>query len=36
LDAGLDALFLDRKGERQGPEVIGDLREAVELIGGCA
>jgi putative hydrolase of the HAD superfamily len=34
LDAGLDALFLDRKGERQGPEVIGDLREAVELIGG--
>ncbi|MBP7067457.1 MAG: HAD family hydrolase [Methanothrix sp.] len=36
LDAGLDALFLDRKGERQGPEVIGDLREAVELIDGCA
>lgn len=36
LDAGLDALFLDRTGERQGPEVIGDLREAVELIGGCA
>ena len=35
LDAGLDALFLDRKGERQGLEVIGDLREAVELIGGC-
>ncbi len=35
LDAGLDALFLDRKGERQGSEVIGDLREAVELIGGC-
>lgn len=35
LDAGLDALFLDRKCERQGPEVIGDLREAVELIGGC-
>ena len=35
LDAGLDALFLDRRGERQGPEVIGDLREAVELIGGC-
>ena len=35
LDAGLDALFLDRKGERQGAEVIGDLREAVELIGGC-
>ena len=36
LDAGLDALFLDRRGARQGPEVIGDLREAVELIGGCA
>ena len=36
LDAGLDALFLDRKGERQGPEVIGDLRDAVELIDGCA
>lgn len=36
LDAGLDALFPDRRGERQGPEVIGDLREAVELIGGCA
>ena len=36
LDAGLDALFLDRRGERQGPEVIGDLREAVELIDGCA
>jgi len=35
LDAGLDALFLDRKGERQGPEVVGDLREAMELIGGC-
>ena len=35
LDAGLDALFLDRKGQRQGPEVIGDLREAVELISGC-
>ena len=36
LDAGLDALFLDRRGERKGPEVIGDLREAVELIDGCA
>ena len=36
LDAGLDALFLDRRGERQGPEVIGDLKEAVELIDGCA
>ena len=34
LDAGLDALFLDRKGERQGREVVGDLREAVELIDG--
>ena len=35
LQAGLDALFLDRKGERSGPEVVGDLREAVELIEGC-
>jgi HAD superfamily hydrolase (TIGR01549 family) len=35
LQAGLDALFLDRKGERSGSEVVGDLREAVELIGGC-
>ena len=35
LQAGLDALFLDRKGERSGPEVVGDLREAVELIDGC-
>jgi putative hydrolase of the HAD superfamily len=35
LDAGLDALFLDRKGERQGSEVVGDLREAVEIIGRC-
>ena len=34
LDAGLDALFLDRKGERSGREVVGDLREAVELING--
>jgi len=32
LEAGLDALFLDRKGERSGREVVGDLREAVELI----
>jgi putative hydrolase of the HAD superfamily len=32
LDAGLDALFLDRKGERSGREVVGDLLEAVELI----
>jgi len=35
LDAGLDALFLDRKGERSGREVVGDLREAVVLIDGC-
>jgi putative hydrolase of the HAD superfamily len=35
LQAGLDALFLDRKGERSGREVVGDLREAVELIEGC-
>jgi putative hydrolase of the HAD superfamily len=34
LQAGLDALFLDRKGERSGREVVGDLREAVELIEG--
>jgi len=32
LQAGLDALFLDRKGERSGQEVVGDLREAMELI----
>lgn len=36
LEAGLDALFLDRKGTRSGREVVGDLREAVELICGCA
>jgi HAD superfamily hydrolase (TIGR01549 family) len=35
LEAGLDALFLDRKGERSGREVVGDLREAVELIDCC-
>jgi len=35
LQAGLDALFLDRKGERSGPEVVGDLREAAELIESC-
>ena len=35
LEAGLDALFLDRKGERSGREVVGDLREAVVLIDGC-
>jgi putative hydrolase of the HAD superfamily len=34
IQAGLDALFLDRKGERTGPEVVGDLREAVVLIDG--
>ncbi len=36
LDAGLDALFLDRKGMRSGSEVVGDLREAVELIDNFA
>ncbi|OPY54873.1 MAG: Phosphoglycolate phosphatase [Methanosaeta sp. PtaU1.Bin060] len=36
LEAGLDALFLDRKGMRSGSEVVGDLREAVERIYGCA
>jgi putative hydrolase of the HAD superfamily len=35
LEAGLDALFLDRKGERSGPEVVGDLREAMAHIDGC-
>jgi len=35
LEAGLDALFLDRKGERSGREVVGDLREAQVLIYGC-
>jgi HAD superfamily hydrolase (TIGR01549 family) len=34
LEAGLDALFLDRKGLRNGREVVGDLREAVETICG--
>jgi putative hydrolase of the HAD superfamily len=32
LEAGLDALFLDRSGKRSGPEVVGDLREAAELV----
>lgn len=32
IEAGLDAIFLDRKGERTGVEVVGDLREAVERI----
>src|SRR5512136_1061199 len=36
LQAGLDALFLDRKGHRTGSEVVGDLREAVEMICGFA
>jgi HAD superfamily hydrolase (TIGR01549 family) len=35
LQAGLDALFLDRKGIRSGREVVGDLREAAELIVSC-
>ncbi len=35
LQAGLDALFLDRKGVRSGREVVGDLREAVAVVGGC-
>jgi putative hydrolase of the HAD superfamily len=35
LEAGLDALFLDRKGLRIGREVVGDLIEAVELLGSC-
>jgi putative hydrolase of the HAD superfamily len=34
LQAGLDALFLDRKGNRTGSEVVGDLREAAWLICG--
>ncbi|HWQ20940.1 MAG TPA: HAD family hydrolase [Methanotrichaceae archaeon] len=36
IDAGLDALFLDRHGKRTGSEVVGDLREAVEQICGSA
>jgi putative hydrolase of the HAD superfamily len=36
LEAGLDALFLDRKGTRSGSEVVGDLREAVEQIDSFA
>lgn len=32
IEAGLDALFLDRKGNRRGPEVVGDLREAADRI----
>ena len=35
LQAGLDALFLDRTGTRSGREVVGDLREAAELISSC-
>ncbi|VVB71162.1 Phosphoglycolate phosphatase [uncultured archaeon] len=36
LQAGLDAIFLDRKGLRCGREVVGDLREALELISTIA
>jgi len=36
LEAGLDALFLDRKGMRMGREVVGDLREAAAQIGCLA
>jgi HAD superfamily hydrolase (TIGR01549 family) len=36
IDAGLDALFLDRHGKRTGSEVVGDLREAVVQICDCA
>lgn len=36
LQAGLDALFLDRKGIRSGSEVVGNLLEAVEQIRGSA
>lgn len=32
IEAGLDALFLDRKGNRSGPEVVVDLREAADRI----
>lgn len=34
IDAGLDALFLDRKGRMRGDEVVGDLKEAAYLL--CA
>ncbi|MCJ7443321.1 MAG: HAD family hydrolase [Methanotrichaceae archaeon] len=33
-EAGLDALFLDRKNNRAGREVVWDLREAFEKISG--
>jgi HAD superfamily hydrolase (TIGR01549 family) len=36
LEAGLDALFLDRNGMRMGREVVGDLREAAAQIGCLA
>ena len=36
IEAGLDALFLDRHGKRTGLEVVGDLREAVVQICDCA
>lgn len=32
IQAGLDALFLDRKGTRRGSEVVGNLLEAAEQI----
>jgi len=32
LEAGLDAIFLDRKGQMDGREVVSDLREAAEHI----
>jgi len=32
LDAGLDALFLDRKGIKTGSGVVGDLREATTVL----
>lgn len=35
LEAGLDALFLDRAGQRMGSEVIADLKEAVEILCAC-
>jgi putative hydrolase of the HAD superfamily len=36
LEAGLDAIFLDRKGNRSGREVVSDLREAAMHILSCA
>jgi len=34
MQAGLDALFLDRAGKRSGREVVGDLLEAAQIICG--